>query len=328
MSRGYGTEFYFAGLRQQDAHKLKSFEGVDICWVEEAHVVTKKSWDILVPTIRKPLSEIWVTFNPELDSDETYQRFVVNPQPDSIVVRMNWDKNPWFPEVLRKEMVALESRDPEAHRNVWLGECRSAVEGAIYAREIAAALEGRRVRPVPYDALLKVHSVWDLGWNDKTAILLVQRVSSEIRVIEYLEDSHRTLAEYVADLESRRYRWGTDYLPHDARAKDYKSGKSAEEMLLALGRKVEIVENLGIEAGIKAARQLFPRCYFDEDKSKGLIHCLKRYRRAINQTTNEPGPPLHDDASHGADAFRYLAVAADQMTNDDLGEHDPYRAWR
>jgi phage terminase large subunit len=316
-----GTEFYFAGLRSQDAHKLKSYEGVDICWVEEAQVVSKRSWDILLPTIRKPMSEIWVTFNPELDTDETYQRFVAHPPEQSVVVKMNYVDNPWFPEVLELERRTLLARDPEAHRNVWEGECRSAVEGAIYAKEVAALYESGRVRPCPYDPLLPVHTVWDLGWNDQTSIALVQR-ASEIRIIGYIEDSHRTLADYAAQLRALPYLWGQDWLPHDGRAKDYKSGKSAEEMMRAMQRDPRIVENLDIESGIKAARMIFPRVYIDP-KAERLLHCLKRYRRTINQNTNEPGPPLHDEFSHGADCFRYLALCVDQMGNS-KPVTDPY----
>jgi phage terminase large subunit len=319
-----GTEFYFAGLRSQDAHKLKSYEGVDICWVEEAQVVSKRSWDILLPTIRKPHSEIWVTFNPELDTDETYQRFVTHPVEGSIVLKLNYTDNPWFPDVLEKERVNLQQRDPEAYRNVWEGECRSAVEGAIYAKEVAALYESGRVRPCPYDPLLPVHTVWDLGWNDAMSIILVQR-ASEVRVVGYIEDSHRTLAEYVAQLKAMPYVWGSDWLPHDGRAKDFKSGKSAEEMMKAMGRDPRIVENLDVESGIKAARMVFPRCYFDP-KAERLLHCLKRYRRTINQTTNEPGPPLHDENSHGADAFRYMALAVDQMGNAPTIA-DPYKGF-
>jgi phage terminase large subunit len=316
-----GTEFYFAGLRSQDAHKLKSYEGVDICWVEEAQVVSKRSWDILLPTIRKPLSEIWVTFNPELDTDETYVRFVANKREDSVVIKMNYTDNPWFPAVLEQERRDLLARDPESYRNVWEGECRSAVEGAIYAKEVAQLYEQGRVRPCPYDPLLPVHTVWDLGWNDQMSIVLVQR-ASEVRVIGYVEDSHRTLADYIAQLKALPYVWGADWLPHDGRAKDYKSGKSAEEMMKALGRDPRIVENLDVESGIKAARMMFPRVYFDPSAER-LLHCLKRYRRSVNQTTNEPGPPLHDEYSHGADAFRYLALAVDQMGNAPTIK-DPY----
>ena len=312
-----GTEFLFAGLRQQDVAKIKSFEGVDRVWVEEAQTVTKRSWEILVPTIRKPGSEIWVSFNPDMDTDETYQRFVEDPPEDSVVVNVNWHDNPWFPEVLRKEMEALKKRDPDAYENVWEGKCKSVVDGAIYLREIQAMHADKRFRPVPYDPMLKVHTVWDLGWNDQTSIILVQKLSSELRIIEYIEDSHRTLADYAADLRDRRYNYGTDFLPHDGAAKDYKTGQSAQELLSKLGRSVQIAPKLDVEQGIKAARLAFPRVYFDKDKALRLVDCLKRYRRSIPTTTNEPGAPLHDEYSHGADAFRYLATVANRMSNDD-----------
>lgn len=323
-----GTQFLFAGLRQQDVAKIKSFEGVDIVWVEEAQVVTKKSWEILVPTIRKPGSEIWVTFNPELDTDETYQRFVAHPPEGAVVLKLTYADNEWFPAVLEQERLALKARDPEAYDNVWEGNCRSAVEGAIYAKEIRAAIEGRRIRPVPHDPLLKTHAIWDLGWNDAMTVIMAQRSSSEIRVIDYLEDSHRTYDSYVTEIEAKPYRWGKDFLPHDGKAKNAQTGMSPIEVLGKLGRDVQEIPNIGVEEGIKAARQVFPRVYFDEDKTGRLVHCLKRYRRAINQTTNEAGAPLHDEFSHGADAFRYLAVIADQMKNEETSVGDPNKAFR
>jgi phage terminase large subunit len=311
-----GTSFLFAGLRDQNVTSIKSYEGIDRCWVEEAQAVTKRSWSILIPTIRKEDSEIWVSLNPELDSDETYQRFVVNPPPGSLVVNINYRDNPWFPKVLNIEREHLQKTDPEAYENVWEGKPRTVVPGAIYKREVIELIEGRRVRAVPYDPMLKVHAVWDLGWNDQMSIILVQRLHSELRIIEYIEDSHRTLADYAADLRNKPYQWANDWLPHDGAAKDYKTGKSAQELLTALGRRVRMVHKMDVESGIKAARLVLPRCYFDQDKTARLVDCLKRYRRAINATTQEPGAPLHDEHSHGADAFRYLSVVADKLTND------------
>lgn len=312
-----GTQFLFAGLRQQDAAKIKSFEGADICWVEEAHTVSKKSWDVLIPTIRKPGSEIWVTFNPELDTDDTYVRFVVNTPPDSKLININWRDNPWFPDTLEKERLHLQKTDPDAYENVWEGKCRSSVEGAIYSREISDLVKDQRIRNVPRDPMLKVHTVWDLGWNDQTSIILCQRLHSEIRIVDYIEDSQKTLAEYVALLNERKWNWGMDWLPHDGESKDVKTGKSAQEILKALGRSPRIVPKTDVESGIKAARMVFPRCYFDQAKSVRLLDCLKRYRRAIPVNTGEPATPVHDEYSHGADAFRYLSLCVDKMSNED-----------
>lgn len=138
-----------------------------------------------------------------------------------------------------------------------------------------------------------------------------------MRLIDYIEDSHRRLDEYVQMLQVRPYVWGRDFLPHDAKAGDIKTGKSAEEVLRALGRRVSVLERDDVEEGIRAARLAFPRCYFDSGKTAPLVNHLKRYRRHISATTNEPSQPVHDEHSHAADAFRYMAIAADQMTNGD-----------
>ena len=166
---------------------------------------------------------------------------------------------------------------------------------------------------------MKVHTVWDLGWNDAMSIGMVQRQGSEVRFIDHLKDSHRTLDWYVAQLEKRPYRWGTDYIPHDGRAKNTQTGKSTEEALQAMGRKVEVLPATNVEEGIKLARLMFPRVYFDADKTPQLLESLKRYQRAINQTTREPMGPLHDEHSHDADMFRYVAMSIDRMNNDDYG---------
>ncbi len=135
-----GAEFIFEGIRLNVA-KIKSMEGIDIAWVEEAQTTTEDSWSVLVPTIRKAGSEIWVTFNPDIQEDATYQRFVVHPQPGSIVVKINWHDNPWFPDELRAEMEALKARDYEAYLNVWEGECRSQVSNPLWTKE---TIEGCR----------------------------------------------------------------------------------------------------------------------------------------------------------------------------------------
>ncbi|WP_446471149.1 PBSX family phage terminase large subunit [Xenorhabdus stockiae] len=115
------AEFMFYGIKNNTT-KIKSLEGIDICWMEEAEAVTKESWDILIPTIRKPNSEIWVSFNPKNILDDTYQRFIVEPQKDSAVLKVNWSENPWFPEVLKQEMEECKLRDYDLYCHIWEGE--------------------------------------------------------------------------------------------------------------------------------------------------------------------------------------------------------------
>jgi phage terminase large subunit len=310
---GVDTQFGYAGLRTQGITNIKSWEGARRCWVEEAQVVSKKSWEVLTPTIRAKGSEIWIGLNPELDTDYTYTEFVLNPQPDSIVIPVNWRDNPWLPDVLEKERIAKLARDPEGYKTIWEGQCRAAVEGAIYASEIEAMQLTRRLGAVPYDPLLPVHTIWDLGWNDLMVILMVQRAGSELRLIGCIMDNLRTLDSYVSELNALGYRWGTDWIPHDGRAKNTHTGKSTEEMLRAMQRKVQIVPQIGIEDGIKAARMMFPRVFMDKGCTD-LLNSLKRYKR-VQHSNGTFGAPMHDDASHGADAWRYLAVVADKLSN-------------
>lgn len=126
-----GTEFLFKGLRA-NPQEIKSMEGIDICWVEEAQAVSAESWDVLIPTVRKPESEIWITFNPLDASDPTYQRFVINEPTDAVVRKVNYNENPYFPDVLRSEMEWLKSRDYQSYLHIWEGEVRKQSNALVF----------------------------------------------------------------------------------------------------------------------------------------------------------------------------------------------------
>jgi len=309
-----GSLFVFTGLANNTAESIKSYEGIDRVWCEEAQTISRKSWDILIPTIRKPESEIWVSFNPGLDTDDTYLRYCINPPENAKVVKLNYMDNPWFSEVLEIERQHSEKTNPD-YENIWLGDCKAAVDGAIYSNEIREAQEAGRITTVPYDPMMKVHVVMDLGWNDSMSVILCQKGISDLRIIGYIEDDHRTLDSYSAQLKNLSYNWGTMFLPHDGQSKDFKHGISAEDIMKKLGWDIRIVPKADIESGIKLARMNFHRIYFDKSAQR-LVECLKNYRRSINSATNEPGAPLHDEYSHGADAFRYLCTSIESMKNE------------
>jgi len=325
-----GTIFLFSGLSDQTVETIKSFEGVDITWIEEAKNITQRSLDIALPTVlRKPTSELWVTFNPELDTDPIYKLAVTEfsqlPEDNAVSIEVNLDDVLPFLEEHGMAESLLELRDlhrrtktPEEFKNIWEGKCLPAVQGAIYANEVRDIVEQSRLCNVPYDPMYKVQVVFDLGWNDAMSIAMVQRVGSELRVINYIEDSHRTLDSYSEELKKLEYNWGKVYLPHDGFAKKHQTGKADAEVLQAMGWKVVPKEQLaimGIEQGIKSARMALPRMIFDQ-KAARLVECIKRYRRHIPQNTNEPGDPVHDEYSHGADCLRYIAVNAHQFSNE------------
>lgn len=304
-----GTEFTFAGLRHNISN-IKSVEGADVCWVEEAQNVSKGSWDTLIPTIRKPGSEIWVSFNPELDTDETYRRFVNSPPPNTVVEKIGWQDNPWFPAVLAQERDTLRTNDHDAYLTVWEGHCKQVLDGAIYAAQIRAATEQGRFTRIPIDATKPISTFWDLGRADMTSIWFGQVVGFEFRLVDFYQARGHALGHYLRHLQTKTYLWGEDWLPHDAQNKLLGAERTIEEQMRDAGRKVRIVPRTAIADGINAARTLFDRCWFDEDRCSDGLQALRRYRYEVDPDTGQYSKnPLHDDASHAADAFRYFAIS-------------------
>lgn len=326
-----GTEISYVGLSDITDENLKSLEGVDIFWAEEAQGVSEGSWSKLLPTIRKPNSEVWVSFNPDMVDDPTYKRFVINPPPGAVVVKTGWEYTKacgFFTDKMEALRAYDEKHLPkEDYANIWGGEPRLAAKGAIYTREVVQMCEERRYRPTPYDPRFPVDVIWDLGWNDAMVQVFVQKVSpTALNIINYREDSGRRYDELIEERKAFRYRFGKDWLPHDGDHKNPQTGKSARQTLQGLGCDVPpALAKTGPELRIKAARQMFPRIYIDDTKrdvSTGylgaarLMDCLKSYKRNVPSTTNEPTSPVHDEFSHGADAFGALAEIVDKISSE------------
>jgi hypothetical protein len=191
-------------------------------------------------------------------------------------------------------------------------ECsfEASVKGAVFAREIIQAREAGRVTRVPYDPALAVDTDWDLGVGDATAIWFSQTLySGEVRLIDYYESTGQGLAHYRNVLNERGYTYGTHWAPHDIQVRELTSGHSRLDAARQLGINFQISPKVeSLEDGIHAARMLLPRCWFDADKAQRGLECLQHYRWDYNTRINEfKHLPVHDWASHGADAFRGLA---------------------
>jgi phage terminase large subunit len=164
---------------------------------------------------------------------------------------------------------------------------------------------------IPVEPSHPVHTFWDLGWSDSTAIWFAQKVGFETRVVDYYQGSQQKLAHYLAVLSQKPYVCGDIWLPHDARAKSLGTGKSIEEQVRAanLGQ-VHIVPKLGLTDGLDAARTLLDTCWMDDNRCEAGIAALEHYRYEFSQDTGlYSSKPCHDWASHGADGFRYMAIA-------------------
>lgn len=217
-------------------------------------------------------------------------------------------------------------------------ECsfEASVKGAVFAREMQAVRESGRITRVAYEPRLPVHTAWDLGMDDSTAIWFAQFVpGGEVRLIGYYENRGHGLHHYVGVLREQSAKWGfaygDHYVPHDIEVRELGTGQSRLEVLQSLGLvSLQVVKALKMDDGLNAARMLLPKCWFNESACAQGIEALKHYRWAP-QTDNATGPakPVHDASSHGADAFRTLACAPIQVDkllktwNDNRKDVDP-----
>jgi phage terminase large subunit len=200
-------------------------------------------------------------------------------------------------------------------RQEYLCDWDAAILGAFYGHEIRIATEQNRITNVPYDEALAVHTAWDLGFTDDLVIWFFQVHRGEIRCIDYYSAAGQSPESIAKIVHAKPYGYGDHYLPWDAVPKTFASaGKSTVEQLWSFGIKTKIVPNLGVQDGIQAARMAFPRVYFDADKCADGVESLKQYQREYDPDKRIfKDKPLHNWASHGADGFRYLAIAWREM---------------
>lgn len=191
-------------------------------------------------------------------------------------------------------------------------ECsfEAAVKGSIYGDQLSAARSAGRVCGVPYDPILPVDTDWDLGVGDATAIWFSQSLrGGEVRLIDYYEATGEGLPHYAEVLRQKGYSYGSHWAPFDINVKELGSGRSRLETAVTLGIRFRTCPNVPLTDGVHAVRMLFPRCWFDEVKAQAGLEALQHYRWDYNSRLDEfKAVPVHDWASHGADAFRYLAV--------------------
>ncbi len=230
----------------------------------------------------------------------------------------------WFTLVLKASETGIlpESELADARKtmseNQYLQEYEcsfeAAVIGAVYAKELSTARGQNRITTVVHDGMKLVHTAWDIGIGDATAIWFYQLHNEQIRIIDFYEASGESVAHFAGILKGKGYNYDTAFLPHDAVNKHPTDGHSYEEVLRGFGYKVAIVPKLTLEEGINSARQSFSRCLFDEKRCQPGLEALQNYRWDYNVRMGElKSSPVHDWSSHAADAFRYLAISAKKV---------------
>lgn len=341
-----GSEIIFKGLRTSeakgsiDAQRVKSLEGVDVFWGEEAQSLSAEVLEVLIPTIRKEGSMLIFSAN-RLSVHDPYRRRLVEPYvgienlPDAtpfddgrtFIQKVNsTDIEAYLPKEVIEERERLKVLDPEAYRHVWLGEPLTEVSGGIFTKQLAEARNSGRIGEYPYRSDLPVHAAFDLGVSDATAIWLYQVIGGAVHFIKYIEDFGRPIANYFMDLKDLNYHYGDIYLPHDAEARSNRAGSvdqvEATTLLEDLKRMLPdyhfkvLPRNQGYRA-IDMARGMFSTFYFDAAGCEMGLQRLAGYHYEYsikNKIWSQR--PKHDENSHGADAFQYACMAIKAATEE------------
>jgi len=199
---------------------------------------------------------------------------------------------------------------PEQYEQEYECSFTAAIIGAYYGKLLSEAEEAGRITRVPYDPMYPVHTAWDLGINDSTAIWFAQIFrGGAVNVIDYYESSGVGLDHYADILTKKNYNYGDHLAPHDIEVRELGSGKSRLETAFSLGIRFKVIPKMKVADGINAARMMLPRCYFDRDKTAEGLDMLRQYRQEWDDKKRSfRDAPRHDFTSHAADAFRYLAV--------------------
>lgn len=316
-----GSLIIFKGMQSYNAETIKSLEAYDIAWVEEAQTLSQRSLDMLRPTIRNPGSELWFSWNPRYKTDPVDKFFRGKPSDEAVSVMVSWRDNPWFPDVLKKDMERDFEVDPDKADSVWNGAYGSS-EGAILSRWInEAEREGRinnDVRFDPHGSPIEISS--DIGFRDTASWWFWQRRVGGFAVLKYDSDSGLDADDWIVRLRESIHglefgRLGKIWLPHDAKAKTFQSKHSSmEKFLAAFGAdKVDIVPQSKKLDQISAARKVIKRCEFNRVHCEsGLDGLLAWEYEWIDDNNVFSKEPLHNWASHPGDAFAYGAQIMEQ----------------
>lgn len=337
-----GNEFLFYGLKSNIA-EVKGLHGVRRTWLEEAQKVSQSSLTYLIPTVMRdfPDCEIWASWNPDEEDDPIHKMFVTDADDTFLVTKINYYDNPWFPESLDKVRLRDKKNNPQRYEWIWEGNFNTNAEGSVYGKWLAAMEKsGRVVKSGLYDPSLPVHTAWDLGFSDDTAIWFWQIVGNEIRLIDYYENNREGIQHYCEILYGRKiivkkygdngkviewefgeelldgahrkaYRYGKHFVPHDAANKLMQAGgRSIVNQAHEFGVRTNVVAATSQQNSIEATRTTLNFTWADTERCKDGLRSLRKYQFKFNDDKNcYSKEPDHDlgGYSHACDAYEIIA---------------------
>jgi len=314
--RANGSLIIFKGMQSYNAANIKSLEGFDIAWVEEAQTMSRTSLMMLRPTIRKPGSELWFSWNPRYKTDPVDEFFRKSPSPEAISIAINWRDNPWFPDELRQDMEHDFTTDPDTAEHVWEG-AYGASEGAILAKWInRAERDGRISDDIEFDPFgAPVEISADIGFRDTASWWFWQPRINGFAVLRNRRDRGMDAEDWVKEIEAELRRMGVRpeklgriWLPQDAKAKTFGTKHTSVERFIAkFGHaKVRIVPPSRKADQISAARAMVPLCRFAKTACDEGLDGLRAWEFEYDDENDVfSREPKHNWASHDGDGFAY-----------------------
>ena len=302
----------FTGMQDHTADSVKSLEGFHRAWIEEAQSLTDFSFSLLRPTIRWEdakrglASEIWASWNPRRKTDAIDKFLRANKPKNAIVVRANYDTNPWFTGVLEEERLNDFEHDPEGYAHIWLGEYATAHKGAYFTKWINQARQEGRIGKFSADHLLHKKAYWDIGVSDHGVVWVCQRVGQGLRVIDHHEATGQPVGYYLDWLRSNGHGAAECVLPHDSEHRDAATAIKFIDHVRKGGFQARSIANQGRGAAMKrvtATRNLFNRIEIDAEKCAAGLEALGFYHERKDESRDIGLGPEHDWSSHSADAF-------------------------
>jgi phage terminase large subunit len=319
-----GGVIIFMGLKDSTAETVKSLEGFDRAWVEEAQTLSDKSLRMLRPTIRKAGSQIWFSWNPRFAKDAVDKFLRQSPPENSIIVQANWYDNPWFPGELEEERREDKKNDEiEIYLHIWEGQYIRAIEGAYYNKHLQAARKEHRIGRVPADPAMPVFAYADIGstsnMSDAFTFWMVQFIGKEVRLVAYYEAIGQEIHDHIDWLQENEFSKARIKLPHDGGSQKSPIRMTWASEFKKSGFKVQVMQNAGKGAAMKrvrAGRKMFPYCSFDEEgcQEYGGLDALGWYHEKKDTDRDIGLGPEHDWSSHCADAFGEVALDYEIMT--------------
>lgn len=323
----------FEGMQDHSADSIKSLEGYHRAWVEEAQTLSERSLMMLRPTIRTPESELWFTWNPRRPTDAVDQMLRGLEVPTgAVVIRSNWNDNPWFPKELEQERQDCLKNDPANYDHIWEGGYATVQKGAYYAQNLTMARLERRIGMYPRDPLSQVFAFWDIGGtsnsSDATAIWFVQFIGEEVRCLADYEAVGQPFSAHVNWMRKHGYEDAMMVLPHDGKKHDIVHRITPKSYLQEAGFDVTTLDNGGKGAAmmrVEETRKIFGGMTFNEETTKGGREALGWYHEKIDENRGIGLGPEHDWSSHSADAFGNIALYKKTRIKRKVGGRGPVR---